>query len=54
MEMGIHGLQKNFTKKLGLKMYCISRGTRLAQSVEHAALDLGIASSSPMLGVEIT
>ena len=29
-------------------------GTWLAQSVEHATLDLGILSLSPMLGVEIT
>ena len=29
-------------------------GARLAQSVEHATLDLGVVSSSPVLGVEIT
>ena len=28
--------------------------TRLAQSVEHMTLDLGVLSSSPTLGVEIT
>ena len=27
---------------------------RLAQLVEHVTLDLGVVSSSPMLGVEIT
>ena len=26
----------------------------MAQSVEHAALDLGVVSSNPMLGIEIT
>lgn len=28
-------------------------GTWLAQSVEHAALDLEVMSSSPMLGIEL-
>ena len=32
----------------------INRGTWLAQSVEHATLDLGVVSSSPALGAEIT
>jgi len=32
----------------------LSRGTWLAQSAEHATLDLTVLSSSPMLGVEIT
>ena len=32
----------------------INRGTWLAQSVEHATLDLGVVTSSPTLGVEIT
>ena len=31
-----------------------SAGIWLAQSVEHATLDLGVESLSPMLGVEIT
>ena len=31
-----------------------SCGTWLAHSVEHATLDLGVVSSSPTLGVEIT
>ena len=30
------------------------RGTWLAQLVKHATLDLGVVSSSPTLGVEIT
>ena len=30
------------------------RGTWLAQSVEHVTLDLGVMSSSPTLGIEIT
>ena len=30
------------------------QGTWLAQSVEHATLDLGVVSASPTLGVEIT
>ena len=30
-----------------------NRGTWLAQSVEHATLDLGVVNLSPMLGVEI-
>ena len=30
------------------------RGTWLSQSVEHATPDLGVMSSSPMLGIEIT
>ena len=29
-------------------------GAWLAWSVEHAALDLGVASSSPVLGIELT
>ena len=29
-------------------------GSRLAQLVEHASLDLGVMSSSPMLGTEFT
>ena len=29
-------------------------GTRLAQSMEHVTLDLGVLSSSPTLGVDIT
>ena len=29
-------------------------GKWLAQSVEHATLDLGVVSSSPMVGVEPT
>ena len=29
-------------------------GAWLAQSEEHVSLDLGVVSSSPMLGVEIT
>ena len=29
-------------------------GTWLTQSVEHVTLDLGVVSSSSMLGVEIT
>ena len=29
-------------------------GTRLAVSVGHAALDLGVMSSSPTLGIELT
>ena len=32
----------------------IERGTWLAQSEEHATLDLGVVNSSSMLGVEIT
>ena len=32
----------------------ISRGTWLAQSIEHATRDLRVMSSSPMLGVELT
>ena len=31
-----------------------TRGTWLAQSLEHATLDLRVVSLSPMLGVEIT
>ena len=31
---------------------CVSRGTYLAQSVEHAILDLRVMSLSPMLGVD--
>jgi len=30
------------------------RGTWLAPLVKHATLDLGVMSSSPMLGVELT
>lgn len=30
-----------------------NRGSWLAQSVEHAALDLGVISLSPKLGLEI-
>ena len=30
------------------------RGIWLAQSIEHATVDLGVMSSSPRLGVEIT
>ena len=33
---------------------CMYWGTCLAQSVEHATLDLGIVNSSPTLGGEIT
>jgi len=29
-------------------------GAWLAQSVEHTTLDLGVVSSSPTLGVEVT
>ena len=29
-------------------------GCQLAQSVEHAALDLGVVSSSPTLSIELT
>ena len=29
-------------------------GTWLAQSIEHVTLDLGVVSSSPTLGIEIT
>ena len=29
-------------------------GAQLPQSVEHATLDLGVVSSSPLLGGEIT
>ena len=32
----------------------VKEGACLAQSVEHVTLDLGVVSSSPMLGVEIT
>ena len=32
----------------------LSWGAWLAQSAEHAALDLEVVGSSPMLGVEIT
>ena len=32
----------------------VIRGTRLAQSVEHTTLDLGVIISNPMLGVAIT
>ena len=32
----------------------IVQGVWLAQSVEHATLDLGVMHSSAMLGVEIT
>ena len=32
----------------------VSRGTWLAQSVKHTRLDLGVVSSSPMLGVAVT
>ena len=31
-----------------------NKGTWLAQSVKHATLDLGVVSSSPTLGVQIT
>ena len=31
-----------------------SWGTWLALSVEHVTLDLGVLSSSPMLGIELT
>ena len=31
-----------------------SRGTWLAQSVDDETLDLGVVSSNPMLGIEIT
>ena len=34
--------------------YVDRRGTSLAQWEEHAALDLGVVGSSPMLRVEIT
>ena len=30
------------------------RGTWLAQSVEYTTLDLGVVSSSPALGIELT
>ena len=32
----------------------LAEGTWRVQSVEHVTLDLGVVSSSPMLGVEIT
>ena len=32
----------------------VHRGIWLAQSVEHVTLDLGIMSSNPILGVELT
>ena len=32
----------------------VHRGFPLAQSLELAALDLGVVGSDPMLGVEIT
>lgn len=32
----------------------INRGTWMAQSVERVALDLGVVSSSPTLGVKVT
>ena len=32
----------------------VNRGTWLAQSVEHATLDLGVVTLSPTFGVEIT
>lgn len=43
--------------KVGLKSEFLKpevRGSCLAQSVEHVILDLGIVSSSPMLGIEVT
>ena len=36
-----------------LKIMNIYRAAWLAPSVEHVTLDLGVVSSSPMLGVEI-
>ena len=30
------------------------RGSQLAQAVEHETLDLGVVSSNPMRGIEIT
>ena len=38
----------------GLILKCGSWGTWLAQSEDCVTLDLGVMSSSPMLGVEIT
>ena len=39
-------------KKKKTKM--LAEGTSRVQSVEHVTLDLGVVSSSPMLGVETT
>ena len=35
-------------------LWWAENGSQIAQSVEHATLDLGIMSSSPTLGTEIT
>ena len=37
-----------------LKKKVLFQGARLAQLEEHATLDLGLVSSSPVLGAEIT
>ena len=40
-------------RRLGVKLIS-ERGAWLAQLVEHVTLDLGVVSSSPTMGVDIT
>ena len=40
--------------KVNTKLEDVYRGVWLAQLVEHATLNLGVVSLSPMLGIEMT
>ena len=47
-------LNKQTNKQTNKQLIYLIWGTWLAQSVEHANLDLRVVSSSPTLGIEIT
>ena len=57
-----HSVLSSFVRKSALVLFnsfeyrllLLHRGTWLARSVGHAALDLGVVGSSPMLDVVIT